>query len=74
MGNLLRVNPSPPFSYTGIDYAGAFGIIMFVGRGQRTRKHYVALFVCLATKAIHLKILEDCTTSRFLKAFRQFVS
>jgi len=40
-----RVNPSPPFSHTGIDYAEPFGIIPFVERGQRTRKHYIALFV-----------------------------
>jgi len=68
-----RVNSSPPFSHTGVDYAGPFGIIPFVGRGQ-TRKHYVVLFVCLATKAIHLEVVEDYTTAGFLAAFRRFVS
>ncbi|KAH0944379.1 hypothetical protein HN011_007013, partial [Eciton burchellii] len=42
-------------------------------RGQRTRKHYVALFVCLGTKTIHLEIVEDYTAG-FLAAFRKFVS
>ncbi|KAH0947926.1 hypothetical protein HN011_000618 [Eciton burchellii] len=76
MGNLpeARVNLSLPFSHTEVDYAGPFGIIPFVGRGQRTRKHYVALFVCLATKAIHLEVVEDYTTAGFLAAFRRFVS
>jgi len=76
MGNLpeSRVNPSPPFSHTGVDYAGPFGIIPFVGRGQRIRKHYVALFVCLATKAIHLEVAEDYSTAGFLAAFHRFVS
>ncbi|KAH0945724.1 hypothetical protein HN011_011004 [Eciton burchellii] len=76
MGNLpeARVNPSLPFSHTGVDYAGPFGIIPFVGRGQRIRKHYVALFVCLATKAIHLEVAEDYSTAGFLAAFRRFVS
>jgi hypothetical protein len=61
MGNLpeSRVNPSSQFSHTGVDYAGPFGIILFAGRGQRIRKQYVALFVCLATKAIHLEVVED---------------
>jgi len=76
MGNLpeSRINPSPPFSHTGVDYAGPFGIIPFVECGQRTRKHYVALFVCLAIKTIHLEIVEDYTTAGFLAAFRRFVS
>jgi hypothetical protein len=76
MGNLpeSRVNPSPPFSHTGVDYAGTFGIIPFVERGQKPRKHYVALFVCLATKAIHLEVVEDYTTAGFLAASRRFVS
>jgi len=69
-----RVNPSPPFSHTGVNYAGPFGIISFIGRGQRTRKHYVALFVCLVTKAIHLESVENYTTNGFLAAFRRLVS
>jgi hypothetical protein len=76
MGNLpeSQVNPSPPFSHTGVDYAGPCGIIPFVGRGQRIRKHYVALFVYLITKAIHLESVKDYTTTGFLAAFRRFVS
>jgi len=67
MGNLLEqlVHPSPSFSHTSVDYAG---------RVQRTRKHNVALFVCLATKAIHLEIVKDYTTPGFLTVFRRFVS
>jgi len=42
-----------------VDYAGLFGIIPFVGYSQRIRKHYVAVFVYLATKAIHLDSMED---------------
>jgi len=76
MGDLPspRVNPSPPFSHTGVDYAGPFSILPFVGGGQRPRKHYVALFICLATKEIHLECVEDYATTGFLAAFRRFVS
>jgi hypothetical protein len=40
MGNLpeARINRSPPLSHTGVDYAGPFRIIPFLGRSQRTRK------------------------------------
>ncbi|XP_071580298.1 uncharacterized protein, partial [Temnothorax nylanderi] len=37
-------------------------------------KHYVAVFVCLATKAIHLESVEDYSTDGFLAAFQRFVS
>ncbi|KAH0945579.1 hypothetical protein HN011_004122 [Eciton burchellii] len=76
MGNLPgpRVSPSSPFSHTGVDYTEPFGILPFVGRGQRARKHYIVLFICLVTKAIHLEIVEDYTTAGFLAAFRRFVS
>jgi len=76
MGDLPSpcVNPSPPFAHTGVDYARHFGILPFVGRGQRPRKHYVALFICLAIKAIHLECVEDYATTGFLAAFRRFVS
>jgi len=69
MGDLLtpRVNPSPPFSHTDIGYADPLGILPLAGRGQR--KHYVALFVCLATRAIHLECVKDYTTAGFLAAF-----
>jgi hypothetical protein len=57
----------PPFSHTGVDYAEPF--IPFVGCGQRARKHYISLFIWLATKAIHLEIVEDYTAAGFLAAF-----
>ncbi|XP_029167681.1 uncharacterized protein LOC114938094 [Nylanderia fulva] len=76
MGNLPspRVQPLSPFTHTGVDYAGPFLITPFVGRGQRTRKGYVALFVCLAIKAIHVELVEDCSSAGFLAAFRRFTS
>ncbi|XP_029165684.1 uncharacterized protein LOC114936606 [Nylanderia fulva] len=76
MGDLPspRVQPSSPFTHTGVDYAGPFFITPFVGRGQRTRKGYVALFVCLATKAIHVELVKNCSSAGFLAAFRRFTS
>ncbi|XP_029163715.1 uncharacterized protein LOC114935138 [Nylanderia fulva] len=76
MGDLPspRVQPSSPFTHTGVDYAGPFFITPFVGRGQRTRKGYVALFVCLVIKAIHVELVEDCFSAGFLVSFRRFTS
>ncbi|XP_029166200.1 uncharacterized protein LOC114937005 [Nylanderia fulva] len=76
MGDLPspRVNPSSPFTHTGVDYAAPFFLTPFVSRGQKTRKHYIALFICLATKGIHIELVEDYSAAGFLAAFRRFAS
>jgi hypothetical protein len=44
------------------------------GRGHKSYKAYIALFVCMATKAVHLEVVSDLTTTAFLLAYRRFVS
>ena len=51
----VRVTPAPAFSRTGVDYAGPFSILRSKERGIRCSKGYVAVFVCLVTKAIRLE-------------------
>lgn len=68
MGNLPveRVTPSFPFEKTGIDYAGPFAVKRTPGRGSHTVKGYVALFVCLSSKSVHLEMVGDLSTQSFL--------
>lgn len=35
---------------------------------------YLAVFVCMATRAVHLEIVSDISRATFLAAFRQMVS
>ncbi|XP_062557114.1 uncharacterized protein LOC134221972 [Armigeres subalbatus] len=35
-------------------------------------KMYVAVFICLCTKAVHLELVSDLTTDRFIQALRRF--
>lgn len=69
-----RVTVSRPFSHTGVDYAGPITIKAWKGRGAKCYKGYLAIFICLATKAIHLEAVSDLTTQAFLAAFRRFTS
>ncbi|XP_017480743.1 PREDICTED: uncharacterized protein LOC108370021 [Rhagoletis zephyria] len=76
MGDLpsARCNASPPFMHSGVDFAGPFNIRTTKGRGHRSYKGYVALFVCLATRAVYLELVSDMTTEAFLAALTRYVS
>ena len=67
-----RVIPSPAFSVTGLDYAGPILLHQAKGRGAKTYKGYIALFVCLSTKAINLELVGDLSTESFIGALYRF--
>ncbi|XP_062545279.1 uncharacterized protein LOC134211908 [Armigeres subalbatus] len=69
-----RLKPQPPFVTTGVDYAGPVNIIGRKTRAAVPSKGYIALFVCLGTKAVHLEAVSDLSASAFLAAFTRFVS
>ncbi|XP_026831391.1 uncharacterized protein LOC113563660 [Ooceraea biroi] len=76
MGNLPenRVTVSRPFSHTGVDYAGPMFLKESKRRNAKLIKSYVALFVCFATKAVHIEVVSDLTSQAFLGAFKRFIS
>ncbi|XP_033231696.1 uncharacterized protein LOC117182700 [Belonocnema kinseyi] len=76
MGNLpdFRESPNRPFKYTGVDYAGPFIVRFATGRGNKSYKTQVALFVCCCTRVVHLEFVSDCTSATFLAAFQRFAS
>ncbi|GFU96749.1 integrase catalytic domain-containing protein [Trichonephila clavipes] len=73
MGNLPseRVTPSAPFLNSGVDFCGPFQIKFKNQRKGIFSKVYVAIFVCLATKAIHLEAVTDLTTEAFIAALKK---
>ena len=65
-----RVSSEAPFSMTGVDFAGP----LYVQASKEPLKTYVCLFTCGSTRAIHLELTNDLTTTSFLLAFRRFTS
>lgn len=76
MGSLpsSRVTPSKPFAHCGVDYAGPVTIREGKRRNARDRKAYIAIFVCFATKTIHIEVVSDLITDSFLGAFKRFIA
>lgn len=69
-----RVTQNSTFSTIGIDYTGPILVKTTHRRNSAVAKAYVALFVCFVTKAIHLELTMDLTTTSFLEAFKRFIS
>ncbi|XP_059221563.1 uncharacterized protein LOC131996129 [Stomoxys calcitrans] len=68
-----RSSFSPPFSFTGLDFAGPFSVKSSNLRQAIYQKGYVCLFVCFSTKAIHLELCSSLSSESFLAAFTRFV-
>lgn len=69
-----RVTPAPPFDKTAIDYLGPVNMRSDSPRARAVKKGFVAVFVCLATKAIHLECVTQLTTQAFLATLARFTS
>ena len=59
-----RVNPLPPFSLVGMNFAGPF----LYEQGMRRSKCYTVVFVCFTTKAVHVDIAKSLDTQECMKA------
>ena len=64
-----RVSEDPPFSNTGIDFAGPLYV-----KDESKQKTYICLYTCASTRAIHLELTENLSVRTFLLAFRRFTS
>lgn len=63
-----------PFIKVGCDYAGPIVMKQHSGRCKKYVKGYIAVFICMNTKAIHLELVSDLTTEAFVAALKRFIS
>ncbi|XP_011864758.1 PREDICTED: uncharacterized protein LOC105560332 [Vollenhovia emeryi] len=71
---LSRVTQARPFTHTGVDYAGPLTVKTWKGRGAKTCKGWICVFVCFATSAVHLEAVSDYSSEGFIAAYRHFSS
>ena len=68
--NKKRVSEATPFSKLGLDYLGS----LHTRDNGVVRKIWICLFPCFVTRAIHLEIVSDKTTTAFLFCLRRFIA
>lgn len=78
-----RLKPARPFTNVGVDFAGPYSIKLSDKLNMSTRsrskldedlKGYIAVFVCLVTRAVHLEPVTDLSAEAFLSAYTRFTA
>ena len=65
-----RVSSTAPFHYTGMDVFGPF----YIKEGRKTLKRYGLIFICLASRAVHLETLNSMEADSFISALCRFIN
>lgn len=63
-----------PFVNTMVDFTGAVYIKSSTLRAPKVVKAYIAIFVCMAVKALHIELVSDMTAEAFIAALRRTVA
>lgn len=76
MGSLPpeRIQATRPFMHVGIDFGGPIMVKESGLRRSKTFKAYIALFVCMATKATHIELVSSLSTEEFLLTLKRFIA
>lgn len=76
MGQLppFRVDASRPFEHTGVDLAGPFQCRCVAHRTTRYYKVYIAIFVCMVVKCVHIEVVTDLSSAKFIEALQRFIA
>ncbi|XP_033228807.1 uncharacterized protein LOC117180417 [Belonocnema kinseyi] len=75
--DLSSIRITPPeraFMNTVVDYAGPINVRTSKGRGHHSHKAWICIFVCCASRSVHLYLVSDYTAEAFIAAYIRFIS
>ena len=61
---------SAPFTHIGMDCFGPFVTV----DERKEKKRYGVVFTCLASRAVHIEVIDDMSTDTFINSLRCFVA
>ena len=70
-----RITPGPAFTSIGIDTFGPWEVSTKKTRGGSAwSNRWAILFTCLTSRAVHIELVEEMSSSSFINTFRRFLS
>ena len=69
----FRLSNDFAFTRIGVDYAGPLYVKDIYAESKDMYKGYIALYTCASSRATHLDLVPDNTTSSFVKSFKRFI-
>ncbi|XP_069136686.1 uncharacterized protein [Argopecten irradians] len=72
---LDKITPGPPFTSVGVDMFGPWNVVTRKTRSSSAEsKRWAIMFTCLTTRAMHIEVVQDMSSSSFINALRRFMS
>ena len=68
----FRVKEQPPFTYTGVDFAGP--LYAKTSNVAESKKVWICLYTCCMVRAVHLDVIPDMSTQTFIHSFKRFAA
>ena len=69
------LTPGPPFSAVGVDTFGPWNVTTRRTRGGAAQsKRWAIIFTCLTTRAVHIELIEEMSSSSFINALRRITA
>ncbi|VDI38982.1 Hypothetical predicted protein [Mytilus galloprovincialis] len=70
-----RLEPGPPFTNVGVDCFGPWEVLPRRTRGGHANsKRWATMFTCLTTRAVHVEVIEELSSSSFIMALKRFTA
>ena len=67
----FRVEEAPPFTHTGVDFAGPLYVR---GEDGSSSKVWICLYTCCVTRAVHLDLVPNLSTEAFIRSLKRFAA